>query len=1076
MDKASRKSRTSTSTFLSSEEEPKMNTPQTRKVNNVLKTPGKSTVKKASSFASKKSVSRKRKSDQKRNTPTKLESNTPQNPFDVDADVGNKEESVDEILQQVRDLMRSGKMVEEKMGKELMDALKKADETFNTSAGHDSSSSDEQTQQKSAKALVTASSRKKRKRSKASTPTAHNAGQDSVAHQVNGGNSTEPCHSAKAVKLKTGIEMSAAKPKRDHSHVSLATPLSKKKTSASALSKMRIPRKGTPLSAKKTAKVVESSDTSDDEPSTSQMQADIDALKRDDPDFYKFLEENDAGLLDFNDSDIVDYGEKEQPEEKGQEKNKSVDGSQRAMSEDEEENVLQSERKKQPEVEEEMVLQDEKDLEKVDDDEGNSENESEENECSAEENIPESIDENRVSVPPAKQREEKEKTPEDVTGYSESEDDREEEDEAAAALEATDSDTEEMQKANTERAKGVAVGGIFVDTKYIRSLRASMKSNRSSLKVCKDLLKLLRAGREVIPKARTLPEKKEEGDSLSRSKPKRSYSQHLREEEESGPDSFTDDGRFTAGKVTFASASAYQQAMSLSITGIQEIFDTVLEMPLEKKSFRHEALKKWNPSEKSRWGKVQPLFRPYVYHMILMCNSVKDPSTLRYLLKRLEKLVPYTKGVEGLAKKITRVAIRVWSSGTHEVSNATRLRGYLLLNRLAHGDGNAEVVLRSCCSAFSKHSGAVCNPKTLPLVHFSVMCLVELFGVDMGASYTTAFSHLREMSISLRAVLIAKDRKQEMERLHNWSYINMLRLWSKVLGRYGSEDELRPLIYPYVQIALGVMRVNPSPRTHPMRLHIASFLSDLVAETGVFVPVLPHLMTIMRSSELRRLPGRGSATKLDWRSILRVSEDVVKTRVFLTGLVDLTVLQISKYFASVSKHPSFPELAHFALVTLKKFAKEFRVAEWRILLMSLVEKLKETCDFMFKARARADFSPHGAMSSLGMLAPVPGIEPSFKTPIQRFFKVENSRIEKEARLRDEKKGSVAQNGGRGSEDDSEREEKSEAEEEEPVRKKRRKSKLKHHGKEPLLRLPDPEADQEDGDQLAELSMDSDDEV
>eukprot|EP00178_Gracilaria_changii_P020636 TRINITY_DN601_c0_g1_i1.p1 TRINITY_DN601_c0_g1~~TRINITY_DN601_c0_g1_i1.p1 ORF type:complete len:1076 (+),score=196.70 TRINITY_DN601_c0_g1_i1:184-3411(+) len=1066
-EKSPRKFSTPTS-GMPSERKPAMKTPQSVDAKTPLKTPKRSAKKKASAFASKKSTSRRRNSEQKRHLATNLHKNG-QKHSEGDVDAMDKEESVDEILQQVKDLMRSGKMAEDKMGRDLMDALKRADETFNTSTGHDSSSADENPPAPSIM-KTPVSIRKKRRRSKANTPSANIADLDPDVQDAVDSPSGEPSDTLKKLEPQDNSKSSSIAPRELQSGSILAIPMSKKKRKRS-VPPMPMPRKGTPLSAKKvrTTVKIDSSDASDDEPSATRLKADIDALKKDDPDFYKFLEENDAALLDFSDSDGLESNGEEQPGNQSRDQRAFMNGAARVVSEvKKRKSSIHSKCQEELDVEEISDTEPAKatELNEIDDAESSDKSEKD---ASSDEAVLDTGDKTLNLTQTDEKRKEESSTPEDVSGYSENEEDEEDEEkEAATAIEARDSEKEMTAKESPEKVEDVTTGGMFVDMKYIRGLKASIGSNRSSLKVCKDLLKILRAGREVIPKAKNLPERKVTGKE-SRSKPKRSHSQFFSDEDDAEPDYFTDDGQFTAGKVTFASASAYQQAMSLSITSIQEIFDNVLEIPHARKGPSLEVLRKWNPTEKSRWNKVQPLFRPFVYHMILMCNSVKDPNTLRYLLKRLEKFVPYTKGVEGLARKITRVAVRVWSSGTHEVSNATRLRSYLLLNHLAHGEGNAEVVLRSCCSAYSKTIATVCNPKTYPTIHFSVMCLVELFGIDMGASYTTGFSHLREMSISLRAVLTAKEGNQEIERLHNWSYINMLRLWAKILGRYGSEDELRPLIYPYVQIALGVMRVNPSPRTHPMRLHIASFLSDLVAETGVFVPVLPHLLTVLRCSELRRMPGRGSAKKLDWRSILRVNEDVVKTKLFLTGLVDHTVLQMSKYFAIVSKHPAFPEIAHFVIVAVKKFAKEFRIAEWRVLLTSMAEKLKETSDFVARARAKADFSPHGAISAAGMLAPVPGTQADFKTPIQRFFDVENSRIEKEGMLRDEKKRAQAHRSDTDSQDDSEHEEKSEVDEDEPVRKKRRKNKPKSS-----TALPNPVEDPTDEDQLAELSLDSDD--
>ncbi|PXF49910.1 Nucleolar complex protein 2-like [Gracilariopsis chorda] len=1055
-----------------------------------LQTPAKRIKMKASAFASKKASSR-RKSRGIRNTPAKSPTNIAPRDLEASFNADEQGESVDDVLKQVKELMRSGKMSEDKRSKELMEALKKADETFNTTTEHGSSDSDEGPPKPLNSKASNGSTRKKRRRSELNI-----TGDDEpVASTPHAKHKTKsPAQTPKLIqtsKLKTGIAPSEKTPNAANSARKAKTSKSERKQ------KVQSSRK-TPRTAKKKK---ENADCSDDEPSASRLKADIEALKKDDPDFYKFLEENDAGLLEISDSDeeqdADDGAGKGEALLRGEApKSKSSEG---AKSPHKVAETGSARKKRQQDQKKKIVSQDGRG-----DNEANEESQEEKSDMDTSgQNVPNAVQDalhstkkttkvhedsvgtsdspetsadsegdDEHELQSSEKTEDVREVPADITGYSESEDEHEAEKEAAAVLERPDSDAEEGEELETrsKQSQPSKTESTFVDMQYIRKLRQSLKSNRTSLKVCKDMLKLLRAGRDVIPKAKPLPENNE-ATKVPRSKPKRAYAKvHAEDEAEQGD--FADDGRFSSGNITFASASAYQQAMSLAITGIQDVFDNILEKPSENVKSR-DVLKKWNPTDHKRWAKVQVVFRPYVYHMIMMCNSIRDPGTLRFLFKRMEKFVPYMRGVEGLLKRIVRIAVRAWSSGVHDVSNATRLRAYLLLNHLAHGEGNAETVLRSCCNAFAKNIGAVCNPKTLPLIHFLVMCLVELFGIDMGASYTTAFSYLREMSISLRAVLTAKDGKEEVERLHNWSYINMLRLWSKVLGRYGSEDELRPLIYPYVQISLGVLRVYPSPRTHPMRIHIASYLSDLTAETGVFIPVIPHLLTILRSSELRRTPDRGYTKVIEWRTILRVSDDVVKTRLFLTGLVDRVVHEMSRYFAIVSKHPSFPELTHLPCVTLKRFAKEFQVATWKVLLTSMVEKLRQSSDIITRARSRADFSPHGALSPEGMLASVPGLDDGFKTPIQRFFEVEDTRLSKEGRLRDEKSKNSVEDTRSAESSSGESEDMEEQKAVAPARKKRKRSKSST-GNAPLLRLPDPERDEDDKDQLAELVLDTDD--
>lgn len=769
----------------------------------------------------------------------------------------------------------------------------------------------------------------------------------------------------------------------------------------------------------------------------STLKRDIEALKKDDPDFYKFLEENDATLLDFDlEDDLIGFSDEEMKvteEDELEEKN---------VSNGQEQEAVVAQTGKDGSKLKEIVHVKDTSVANKENDNGGDEQESNEPEkpdpdrqedrfenATPIEKEGENVDPEVKSI----EREEavsgdhgtESKSTNAMTGEedhvsaepnSDEEDDNSEEERelmeereaaAEAGLDLYGDDTEAGSEEDgeplgderphlTEEEKKTVV----VNTAYLRDIKEKLGNNRTCLKATKDLLRLFRAGRDILPSQTkgNAKAKRSRSKASERDKDDKKFGKDAVDVEE---DEFADDGSTSSGKVKFVTSTSYQHAMNLAIIGIQDALDRMLGKPESKKGFSEVPLDKWDPAESSRWLNLQPIFRPYVFHMLALCDGMNDPHTLRFLLKRLEKLLPYTRDNKLLLKKIIRVAGRVWSSDSVHMSGATKLRAYLLLSKLAHFPGNAETVLRSCCTIFSSQIANICNPRTLQRTQFAVTCMVELFGVDMGASYTTAFTNLREMAVSLRVVLVAKDEKGEVERIHNWSYINQLRLWSQVLSKYGGQDELQPLIYPYVQISLGVIRVHATPRTFPMRLHVASYLSDLVAATGIFIPVAPHLLQLLRCNELRKKPEHSKTKALEWRSLLRVPDDLVKTKTFLSGVVNGVVFQLSKFFSTISRHVSFPELSHVVQCTLRKFSKEISIPEWKTKVLTLVEKLQQTADVIAEARARADFSPHGAVSPEGMLGVVPGLDRDKKTPIQLFYEVERARVLKEEHLRDE---------------------------------------------------------------------------
>ncbi len=476
------------------------------------------------------------------------------------------------------------------------------------------------------------------------------------------------------------------------------------------------------------------------------------------------------------------------------------------------------------------------------------------------------------------------------------------------------------------------------------------------------------------------------------------------DDDDESDDEFVDDKGFVAGEIRFASSKAYQKAMNMAIIGIQGTLDLLLAKPRVKSETGKSGISApaaWTPREHKRWENLEPTFKAFVYHMIALTEHMKDARTLRFLLKRLECLVPYTKEQPSLARKLTRIALSFWTAQSRDMSHATKLRAYLLLHAVANEDSNTEIVLRKTCQAFTKSVATVCNPRTLPSIIFAVKCIVELFGINMGASYTVAFTHLRQMAVTLRTVLTSKDTKTDIEKIYNWTTINSIRLWSSVLSRYGSEDELEPLIYPFVQVSLGILRLQSGPRNYPLRLQVCSFVTDLAMATGVFIPVPPHLLAILRCAELKKVPKRGVTRALEWRSILRVSDDVVGTKPYLGGIIQGVVMQLAKYFAGISKHVSFPEISHAVVVELRKFSKELRVPDWRRDIGDLCDQLKKTARLVTDMRAKADFGPKGALGLAGMLEIVPGLTAEMKTPIQRMYEIERKRKEREEALRDE---------------------------------------------------------------------------
>jgi len=78
-------------------------------------------------------------------------------------------------------------------------------------------------------------------------------------------------------------------------------------------------------------------------------------------------------------------------------------------------------------------------------------------------------------------------------------------------------------------------------------------------------------------------------------------------------------------------------------------------------------------------------------------------------------------------------------------------------------------------------------------------------------------------------------QRSPYKTVYNWQYVHSLDFWSCVLSEHcspikeagsGRESQLRPLIYPAVQVTLGAMRLIPTATYFPLRSNSSGLFFD----------------------------------------------------------------------------------------------------------------------------------------------------------------------------------------------------------------------------------------------------------
>ncbi|GFR47619.1 hypothetical protein Agub_g9358, partial [Astrephomene gubernaculifera] len=274
-----------------------------------------------------------------------------------------------------------------------------------------------------------------------------------------------------------------------------------------------------------------------------------------------------------------------------------------------------------------------------------------------------------------------------------------------------------------------------------------------------------------------------------------------------------------AGRLRITSSSVYNATMLFMLREADGILRRLLGLPEEGAAAggRAEA----DLTKNSRWRKVGPLVKSFWGNSIHLLGSITDPPLLAFTLRRLRSSVSLLAPFPRLRDKFLRAALGIFGSG--EV--APRLQAFLAIRALAVSlpQPALDSCLKGAYRIFVANSKFV-SAASAPHIAFMSTCLVELWGLDMAASYQHAFTAVRQLAQLMRTALTSKTA-DAYKAVYCWQTVNCLELWARVLGAHAERPELRPLVYPVAQLLLGAARLVPTPRYFPLRIRLARALN-----------------------------------------------------------------------------------------------------------------------------------------------------------------------------------------------------------------------------------------------------------
>lgn len=360
-----------------------------------------------------------------------------------------------------------------------------------------------------------------------------------------------------------------------------------------------------------------------------------------------------------------------------------------------------------------------------------------------------------------------------------------------------------------------------------------------------------------------------------------------------------------------------------------------------------------------KFSKIKHVLRMYLVDVTKILEQVSSSNILSVLLKHLHQISGILTAFSTITKPILKRLIKIWSTGEESI----RILAFLCILKITRNQQDLFLnqVLKSMYMEYVRNSKFV-SPNTLPAINFMRRSLTELFSLDLNVAYQHVFLFIRQLAIHLRNACILQ-KKEHFQQVYNWQYLNSLKLWGDVLsivaqgsGKSDSKARLTALIYPFVSIVCGVIKLKPSANYFPLRFHCVKILIDLSRATKVFIPIMPFILEVLHANTFKQQHKKLSMKPLSFTCLLRIQKGHLDENSFRDEIIEQVYGLTLECLINDCTCISFPDLVVPHVMTIKDFIKETKNPNYNKKLKTLCDKISEQSQFVDSRRNKVNFS------------------------------------------------------------------------------------------------------------------------